>query len=357
MSELRRNWRVDLRRLAKDQSGAAMMIVGLAIIPLFAVIGLSIDAGRGYMLKSKLSYAIDAAGLAGGRAFDTDLRETDIAMFFEANFPSGYMGAELDPGHPLVTFDDEENTITIEARATIPTRFMNVAGVHELSVSSRTVIRRELQGMELVLVMDNTGSMRSGGKIDAMKDAASQLIDILYGSRDEVEDFYVGLVPYAATVNIGDQHSDWLTGYDPADFAPTTWKGCVEARDYPNDSNDALPEVEAWTPFLWQSTLDQFENPYHDPDEDEYDEDDPATWGEYLTGDNQWDPDGTESALKLDNDLYQNESTGPNLGCPPAITSLVTSKATASTRGDSARRARAEPTRSSTIGCSRCARR
>ena len=135
MSELRRNWRADLRRLAKDQRGAVMAIVGLAIIPLFAVIGLSIDAGRGYMLKSKLSYAIDAAGLAGGRAFDTDLRETDITMFFEANFPPGYMGAVLDPGNPVVTFDDEENTITIEATATIPTRFMSVAGVHDMSVS------------------------------------------------------------------------------------------------------------------------------------------------------------------------------------------------------------------------------
>jgi hypothetical protein len=29
-----------------------------------------------------------------------------------------------------------------------------------MSVSSRTVIRRELQGMELVLVMDNTGFLR-----------------------------------------------------------------------------------------------------------------------------------------------------------------------------------------------------
>jgi Flp pilus assembly protein TadG len=334
MSKQRGGWGAGLRVLAKDQHGAVMAIVGLAIIPLFAVVGLAIDGGRGYMLKSKLSYAIDAAGLAGGRAFDTDLRETDIAMFFEANFPTGYMGAELAPGHPLVTFDDEENTITIEATATIPTRFMSVAGVHEMSVSSRTVIRRELQGMELVLVMDNTGSMRSGGKIDAMKDAAAELIEILYGSRDEVEDFYVGLVPYAATVNIGSHREDWLTGYDAGDFAPTTWKGCVEARDYPNDSNDALPEVEAWRPFLWESTRRKYwsdgyygaSNPnVQDGNGDGLDDDgNPFPLG----GDNEWDPAGPESALNLDNDLYQNNGTGPNLGCPPAITSLVTSKAT-----------------------------
>ncbi len=106
-----------------------MVIVGLAIIPLFAMIGLAIDAGRGYMLKSKLSYAIDAAGLAGGRAFDDrPARDRTSTMFFDANFPPGYMGAVLAPGHPMVTFDDEESTITIEATATIPTRFMSVAG-------------------------------------------------------------------------------------------------------------------------------------------------------------------------------------------------------------------------------------
>jgi Flp pilus assembly protein TadG len=297
------------------------------VIPLFAAIGLAIDAGRGYMLRSKLSYAIDAAGLAGGRAFDTDLREDDIMMFFEANFPTGYMGSELKSGDPRITFDDTNNTITIEASATLPTHFMRVAGVDEITISARTVIQRELQGLELVLVMDNTGSMRSGGKIDTMKDAATELIEILYGDREEVENFYVGLVPYAATVDIGSDRTAWLDGYDPDDFAPTSWKGCVEARDHPNDSNDALPEVEAWPPFLWPTTLEQFANPHHNPFAGAYDENDPATWGEYLNGDNDWDPDGPESAIR-DENSWQNDGTGPNLGCGPAITPLVAEKST-----------------------------
>ena len=326
-SQLIKRWRAGLRRLGGDQRGTVMAMVGLLVIPLFAAMGLAIDAGRGYMLRSKLSYAIDAAGLAGGRSFNTDLREADIAMFFEANFPDGYMGAQLAQGHPLVTFDDSNNTITIEAQAVLPTSFMTVAGVSDLTVSARTVVQRELRGLELALVMDNTGSMRSGGKIDAMKNAATTLIEILYGSRDEVENFWVALVPYAATVNIGNQHDDWLDDYDAADFAPTTWKGCVEARDYPNDSNDALPATEGWTAFLWESTLEQFENPDYDPDETEYDENDSATWGQYLNGDNQWDPDGPEGDIR-DENSWQNDGTGPNLGCGPAITPLVAEKDT-----------------------------
>jgi hypothetical protein len=358
---------IRLRRLLRDDRGALAAIVGLAIIPLFAAIGLAVDSARGYMLKSKLSYAIDAAGLAGGRAFETDMREEDIMMFFEANFPPGYMSSVLDPGHPIITFDDEENTVTIVASATIPTAFMSVAGVHEMTVSARSVIKRELQGMELVLVMDNTGSMRGGGKMDAMKDAATDLVDILYGDRETVTNFWVGVVPYAANVNIGPQHDDWLVtqaydedaawqnadpdneirfGYHEDHYQPTTWKGCVEAREFPRDSNDDTPDDEGWYPYLWRTTLNRFENPEwvhpgdYDDDgdsdhddavayvEDNFDPADMETWGPYVPGDNEWDPDGPESDLNLDNDFYENRGTGPNLGCGPAITPLVSSKTT-----------------------------
>lgn len=351
-----------LRHLLQDRSGGVAAIFGLAVIPLFAAIGLAVDTGRGFMIRSKLSYAIDSAGLAGGRAFDQDNREAEILMFFNANFPDGYMGSTLASGHPIITFDDAENTVTIEAQVTMPTRFMRIAGVEDIDVSARTVIQRELRGLELALVMDNTGSMRSGGKMDAMKDAAQDLVEILYGDRETVPNFWVSVVPYAAMVNVGSQHTDWLYqqaydpdaawqnadpdsseefGYHPDHFQPTTWKGCVEARPYPNDSNDATPDVEGWYPHLWRTTLERFPNPDWaepgdldgdgDVDQDDYDlyynADYEETWGEYLNGDNDWNPDGPLSDLDESNGA-ENDGTGPNLGCGPPITPLVASKTT-----------------------------
>ncbi|MGH6902737.1 MAG: hypothetical protein ACREIR_08355, partial [Geminicoccaceae bacterium] len=235
------------------------------------------------------------------------------------------------------------------------------------TVSARTVIQRELRGMELVLVMDNTGSMRGNGGMAAMKPAATDLIEILFGDRETVPSFWVGVVPYAANVNIGPQHEDWLIqqaydedaawqnadpdseirfGYHPDHYQPTTWKGCVEAREFPRDSNDDPPSDEGWYPYLWRTTLNRFANPWwvhpgdydddgdadHDDEiayvEDNFSASNRATWGPYIPGDNEWDPDGLESDLNLDNDLYQNWGTGPNLGCGPAITPLVASKTT-----------------------------
>ncbi len=336
------------RHFCRDQRGAMVAIIALAIMPVFASLALAIDLGRGYLLKSKLSYAIDAAALAGGRAFDSDIREEDVTMFFEANFPDQYMDAQLTGSGPSVTINDNDNTITIEAEATMPTHFMSVAGIDTVTVAARTVVQREMRGMELALVMDNTGSMRSSGKMAAMKDAAAELVNILYGDRETVPNFWISLVPYAATVNIGSQHADWLVqqnydsdaarlaadldgserfGYHEDHYQPTVWKGCVEARSYPNDSNDETWGEEAWYPHLWRTTLNAFENPDHDPHADPYDEDESDTWGEFLNGDNEWDPDGPQSALKEANG-DQNNGTGPNLGCGPAITPLVAEKTT-----------------------------
>ncbi|MEM8951262.1 MAG: TadE/TadG family type IV pilus assembly protein [Pseudomonadota bacterium] len=335
-------------RLARDERGAIITVIALAIIPIFTAVGIAIDIGRGYLLQSKLSYAIDAAGLAGGRSFDSDLRAEDIQMFFDVNFDADDLGAKVLGSGPTATFNEDENTVTIEAEASIPTFFMNIAGFDEVTVSARSVIQRELRGMELVLVMDNTGSMRGSGKMGAMKDAATELVNILYGEREVVPNFYVGLVPYAATVNIGSERTDWLVhqtydpdaawlsadpdgserfGYHPDHFQPSGWKGCVEARDYPNDSNDETWAEEAWYPHLWKTTLDAFANPEHAPDIEVYDEDDVASWGEFLNGDNTWDPNGLLSDLDEENGA-QNNGTGPNLGCGPAITPLVASKTT-----------------------------
>ena len=59
-------------------------------------------------------------------------------------------------------------------------------------------------------MMDNTGSMRSGGKIDAMKDAAAAMIEQIYGEEEQHDDLWVAVVPYTIAVNIGNQHSAWL---------------------------------------------------------------------------------------------------------------------------------------------------
>ena len=189
-----------LRDLAADHRGAVAMILGLAIIPLFAIIGLSIDTCRAYMTKSRLSAAVDAAALAGGRVFTSDNRDADVQMYFDANFPDGFMGSDIQP--LVITPDDANRTLSVAAQVTIPTTFMRVLGQESMTIVANAEVTIQSKNLEVSLVLDITGSM-AGSRITDLIDAANELVDIVV--QDEQDPFYskIALVPYSMGVNVG----------------------------------------------------------------------------------------------------------------------------------------------------------
>ncbi len=243
-----------LTRFYTNQSGSVMVYVALAAIPVVGVVGVALDSARGYMVRSHLIESLDAAALAAGRSLNQEDIQTDVTRFFNLNFKQNYMGAVITG--PTATYNEDNNTIKVEASAEIKTSFMNVLGKDKLTVSSSSTITRDTRGMELTLVMDNTGSMAHNGKIDTMKLAAKTLLNILYGEKDELDDFWISVVPYAASINIDNTNFDWLKNYNPTDYSSYQWMGCVEARDTPNDQNDVKPSHDPFNPYLWEKSDD-----------------------------------------------------------------------------------------------------
>ena len=232
---------LSLRRLLKDQRGAVMAIVGLAIIPLFAIIGLAIDTTRAYLTKSRLWSAVDAAALAGGRVYEADYRDDDIHMFFESNFPDGFMNAVVEPLE--IAPDDVNRKITVTAQATIPTTFMRVLGIDSMTIAASSEVSLESKSVEVSLVLDVTGSM-AGSRIVDLRDAANELVDIVV--QDVQEPFYskVALVPYSMAVNVG-SYANAVRGTYTNNTC--TWSDAPTCRYYrfrrASDSNWTTQEV------------------------------------------------------------------------------------------------------------------
>ena len=236
-----------------DNSGSIMVYVSLAVIPIIGFIGVAIDSARGYMVRSHLVESLDAAALAAGRSLTQEAIQTDVTRFFELNFKDNYMGAALIG--PTATYNPDDNTIIVTASAEINTTFMGIFGHETLNISSSTTITRDTRGMELVLIMDNTGSMQHNDKLETMKSSAQNLIEILYGEEETLDDFWVSVVPYSASVNIGNENFDWLQNYDPSAYNPTVWKGCVEAREAPYDQDDTVPNDQLFDPYFYPFSI------------------------------------------------------------------------------------------------------
>ena len=208
-----------MARLLRDTTGATAMFVAIGLIPLIGSVGLAVDSSLGYLLKSRMSKSLDTAGLAAGRVALNDDAEEVARKYFDSNFGESANITLTDFSFEL---DDTRQFVTLTAEATTPTVFMRIFGQDTVTVAARTVIQRRTTGMELALVMDNTGSMW-GSAFTAMQQAAYDLVDIIYGDDTEIDNLWISLVPYTATVNIGNTRTAWLDSLDRVIVTPSVF--------------------------------------------------------------------------------------------------------------------------------------
>jgi Flp pilus assembly protein TadG len=241
----RRIWD-QLATLHQERKGAAAMMLAAALVPMVAATGAAVDGAYALMTRSSLSSAVDAAALAGARAFNDSDAATQARGFFDSNFQQQQNASvRINNFTTQKTEADGRQTFKVEASARVETVFMRMFGLRQLNVSAKATAIRETTGLELVLALDNTGSMQidAGGqtRIQALKTATKDLLDILYGGAESNARLLIGIVPYTSFVNVGGllqaeqtatgaRYLETIAGYafNPAD--PYQWKGCVDAE-------------------------------------------------------------------------------------------------------------------------------
>jgi Flp pilus assembly protein TadG len=208
-----------LARLASDQKGNTLAIVGAALVPLTAMIGSGVDMSRAYMAKQRLQAACDAASLAGRRAMTNDTLTSTVTSeatkFFNFNFPQGsYQTTSFTPS---VT-RPSSGVVAVSASTNIPTAIMKIFGFTSLPISVTCDASLNFVNTDVLLVLDVTGSMAedvngnststvADQKITALKDAVMALYDALAPVQTQLAAngmrLRYGVVPYSSTVNVG----------------------------------------------------------------------------------------------------------------------------------------------------------
>ena len=249
------------RSFLTRRDGNVAMVFGLSVIPFFVLAGMAIDIGRTVVVRERLGHAIDAAILAVGAApeLSQSQAQTFGEMFFDANFGDTLMGSSYN-----VSINVDDDFIDMSAQAIVPTTLLGIVGHSSFQVFQEAQAVRGGNDLELVMVLDNTGSM-SGTKIASLRDAAERAVRVLFASGGtDPEAVKIGLVPFAATVNVGagyerawwmdadaqssahhHQHT-WnadINRWDLFDELNVDWAGCVESRAEPYDLNDATPSL------------------------------------------------------------------------------------------------------------------
>lgn len=196
---------------AVSERASIAVYMAIMLPVLIASIGLSIDLAQAYLVRERLSRAVDAAALAvAGSTFSGTAAEQEAALqervddFMAANYPAEKIGAVIDVD-VVVNGDD----ISVSASADYQTFFMAALGYNVLGVDARATVRKQVKGVEAVLVLDNTGSMsytppgETIENIEALQNAASLFVTTMFDKAQDPDDVRIGLVPYANSVRIG----------------------------------------------------------------------------------------------------------------------------------------------------------
>ena len=309
-----------LRSLAVEQKGSMALFVGLGLFCLVAATGVAVDMSRLQTVRAKLAHALDAAGLAAGAKVYSSDAQTIVSNYMKVNFPAGFLNSNVIS--TAVTVNEDNTIIDLSSTARVNMTFLQIFGTDYIDVSADSQIKRENRGLELVMVLDVTGSMYSNGKINSLRTAATDMVDILFGEKDTIENLWVAVVPYVTTVNIGGDKINWLRNYDLTRYPPeypagaTKWKGCVESRNqYPEtnglDLTDDVPDLARpdtlFPMYLWEDS--SINNWFYTTT---------VGWGN-----NQH----TQTVVDLDEAAgCGGGGTGPNIGCGNEVTPFTAEK-------------------------------
>jgi hypothetical protein len=144
-----------------------------------------------------------------------------------------------------VHYNPTTESFTLDIDGSMNTAIMGIAGVANLAINVLSEVKLgKPPYMEVVMALDNTGSMNDNNKIGSLRDSASMLVNSLFEHPDA--DVMVGLVPFAQYVNVGvaNKTKSWMG------TSSASWEGCVGSRNYPANTEDTdyatnpIPAIE-----------------------------------------------------------------------------------------------------------------
>ncbi|MCK9918640.1 VWA domain-containing protein [Microbacteriaceae bacterium K1510] len=242
---------------------------GLTVLPLMGAAGVAIDYTQISATRTSFQAALDATALMMAKSAPNQSdaeRQTSATNYFNALFSrSNTTNIQITP----VYNGTGGSKLSLNATATVNTTFLNLLGLpNQVGIAATTQSMWGNARLRVALVLDNTGSMSSSGKMTALKAASKNLLTQLQAAANVPEDVYVSIVPFNKDVNVGSGNytASWLrwdlwdaangscsiskytsqsscashnATWKPKDHS--TWNGCVTDRDQNYDTTNDAP--------------------------------------------------------------------------------------------------------------------
>ncbi len=248
------------RDFAREEGGAVAVIFAIVFAAVLMTTAITIEFALGTSEQTREQQALDAATLAASDFLGLPTQDTEGPVIAEAYFKEN-IGSRSNAVMEKAKLDAAAGTVSAKSTGTVVSGLMKVFGADNLRIGAASTVGKGDERLEIALVLDNSGSM-AGTYITDLKTAAKNLASILYAGASGTDKVKIGVVPFAASVNVGSGYrsASWMDGgispleyqnvsesrtrFQLFDDMGVNWGGCLEVRSGAYASNAEPPTAE-----------------------------------------------------------------------------------------------------------------
>jgi len=223
-----------LRAFRSDDSGVMAYPTVAFFLAMLAVGGIGVDLMRMERDRTVLQYTLDRAVLA---AADLDQTQPPAVVVQDYLNKAG-LGEYYQ--EPIVESGLGYKRVQATIDATFEAHLLRFSNGNDLPVFATSKAEESIDGLEISLVLDVSGSMNSNSRLSNLKLAAKDFIDTMVANTTDGK-MSISVVPYATQVSLPDDLIDQYTtvGENP-------YSNCInfEAAEYNSASLSTLDTLE-----------------------------------------------------------------------------------------------------------------
>jgi len=187
-----------------DESGSILIFCIFLLVLLLFIGGMAVDIMRFETRRVAMQNTLDTAVLAASSLTQNMNAETLVKEYVaKAGFDPDLVTVKSSQS---VVNDSKVATRKVQASANVSSDnlFMDMMGIPSLNGTSGGTAEEGIQNIEISLILDISGSMGQNSKIDNLKAAAKQFIDVVLTNNPRAGMTSISIVPYNGVVVVGE---------------------------------------------------------------------------------------------------------------------------------------------------------
>ena len=213
------------RQFGRNEDGTLVIFALTLSLLMIMMGGIAVDVMRYETTRTSLQNTLDRSTLAAA-ALTQDLDPKTVVNDY-------FLRAGLSSELKSVTVTEGLNFRNVSATALADTQplFMHMIGIDQLDAGGASTAEQRINNVEIMLVLDVSGSMASNSKIQNLRTAAKSFVATVM-AKDTERKISIGIVPFNGQVNLGPTLVNFYTVIDknglPASTAIQAGVNCVD---------------------------------------------------------------------------------------------------------------------------------